>query len=576
MPHHGPGSARAPIIICVVLTALAIFRIVAAYPSVSLAYDEPAHIACGMEWLDKGTFALEPLHPPLARVAAAIGPYLAGAKLPQVKLVTDPAGGWVDIYSAGNEILYTKDRYARNLALARMGELPFFLLGVRLVFLWARDLYGAWAAVAAVLLYTTLPAVLAFAGLAYVDFALSAFLPCTLFAFVRWLEIPNLKRASALGVAAGLAVLSNLSALLFTPICVIAIAIGWICDRKSSNNEGISLWRSYLTTVFVAALLSALVIWAGYRFSIAPLNQAFAKPTQDLSELATPVRYVASAIVRINPPVPAPEFFKGILASWMQNKKSPPSYALGQVKRGGFWYFYWLDLGLKTPLPFLILALGGLFLSLRTDNLWQAWAPALSSLAILLVSTVVKVDLGLRHILFIYPLLTVVVSGAALRLWRTRYRRPLLGPALLAVLLSWQVISSISAHPDYIAYFNILAGRHPEERLLFGCDLDCGQDVGKLASSLKARGISHLALQVWTSADLRRLNLPPFEPLESYKHNTGWIAVSLLYLRSGHGIFDATVIDSYAWLDSYQPVETIGKTIRLYDIPDDEPSVQTK
>jgi hypothetical protein len=253
----------------------------------------------------------------------------------------------------------------------------------------------------------------------------------------------------------------------------------------------------------------------------------------------------------------------------MQNKKSPFSYSLGEVRRGGVWYFYWLDLGLKTPLPFLLLALGGIGLALRSRNRWQVMAPALPALAILLVSMIVKVDFGIRHILFIYPLLAVAASGGAVYLWQLRNRYRILASVLLAALLICQVISSISAHPDYIAYFNVLAGNRPEKRLVFGCDLDCGQDVGRLAQVTKARGIPHLTLQLWTSADLSRSNLPPFDTLETYHHATGWIAVSLLYIQTGHAIWDGTAADGYAWLNAYKPVEYVGKTIRLYYIAED-------
>jgi MFS family permease len=560
--NHARSSEKTQIIVCVVLTVLAILRIVAAYPSISVAYDEPAHIACGMEWLDKGTFHLEPLHPPLARIAAAIGPYLAGARLPHVGRVSDASGTSFDIYPAGNDILYTNDHFNRNLALARLGEIPFFLVGATLIFFWTRSLYGAWPAVAGVSFYTTLPAVLAFAGLAFVDFALSVFLPCTLFLFVRWLELPNWKRAACLGASAGLAVLSNLSALFFTPICGVAILIGWFCRARERSS-----WRTYLSTAVIAALLSSLVIWAGYRFSMTPLNEAFARPVQDLSQLPSPLRPVARAIIKINPPVPAPDFFRGILASWAQNKKSPPSYVLGEVRRGGFWYFYWLVLGLKTPLPFLIVALIGIFASLRSNKPWQNMAPALSAIAILLVSMVVKVDFGIRHILFIYVFLTVAAAGAVFLLWQSRTSYPKIVSAGVTGLLLCQLVSSISAHPDYIAYFNLLGGKHPEERLLFGCDLDCGQDLEKLAQALQARRISHVTLQLWTSADLHRSNLPPFDTLEAYKPASGWIAISVLYLRSGHGIFDATATDAYAWLNQYRPEDHIGKTILLYNIP---------
>ena len=66
--------------IAVALVLVASIRIIATYTVFSHTYDEPAHIACGMEWLDKGVYQWEPQHPPLARVATALGPYLLGTR----------------------------------------------------------------------------------------------------------------------------------------------------------------------------------------------------------------------------------------------------------------------------------------------------------------------------------------------------------------------------------------------------------------------------------------------------------------------------------------------------------------
>ncbi|MGH7332192.1 MAG: hypothetical protein ACREKS_05465 [Candidatus Rokuibacteriota bacterium] len=63
-----------------VLLALATARVILTYPVYSHTVDEPAHLACGMEWLDRGTYTRNPHHPPLARILAALGPYLAGER----------------------------------------------------------------------------------------------------------------------------------------------------------------------------------------------------------------------------------------------------------------------------------------------------------------------------------------------------------------------------------------------------------------------------------------------------------------------------------------------------------------
>src|SRR5579872_1235237 len=66
----------------IALGVLATIRIVATYSVFNHTCDEPSHIACGMEWLERGTYNFEAQHPPLARIFTALGPYLAGCRLP--------------------------------------------------------------------------------------------------------------------------------------------------------------------------------------------------------------------------------------------------------------------------------------------------------------------------------------------------------------------------------------------------------------------------------------------------------------------------------------------------------------
>src|SRR5271170_7872208 len=75
-----PFLERHSLYIVIALLLLGTIRIVSTYSVFSYTFDEPAHLACGMEWLDKGVYTWEPQHPPLARVAAALGPYLMGVR----------------------------------------------------------------------------------------------------------------------------------------------------------------------------------------------------------------------------------------------------------------------------------------------------------------------------------------------------------------------------------------------------------------------------------------------------------------------------------------------------------------
>ncbi|MBV8805714.1 MAG: hypothetical protein JO042_11715, partial [Sinobacteraceae bacterium] len=42
-------------------------------------WDEPEHLAAGLELLDRGKYEFDTEHPPLARVFIALGPWLAGS-----------------------------------------------------------------------------------------------------------------------------------------------------------------------------------------------------------------------------------------------------------------------------------------------------------------------------------------------------------------------------------------------------------------------------------------------------------------------------------------------------------------
>ena len=43
-------------------------------------WDEPEHLAAGIELLDRGRYEYDTEHPPVARILMAFGPYMAGAR----------------------------------------------------------------------------------------------------------------------------------------------------------------------------------------------------------------------------------------------------------------------------------------------------------------------------------------------------------------------------------------------------------------------------------------------------------------------------------------------------------------
>ncbi len=114
------------------LIGVSIVRIISTNHVLCHTIDEPAHLACGMQWLEKGIYTSESLHPPVSRVSVALGLYMEGSR------GTGNRSMWMD----GIGILASGGHCWHNLTLARIGVLPSFALATVIVFLWARRLYG--------------------------------------------------------------------------------------------------------------------------------------------------------------------------------------------------------------------------------------------------------------------------------------------------------------------------------------------------------------------------------------------------------------------------------------------------
>ena len=58
--------------------AAAVVWTVASASALSMTFDEPHHLATGIEWWQFGTYRWWTENPPLPKVLTALGPYLAG------------------------------------------------------------------------------------------------------------------------------------------------------------------------------------------------------------------------------------------------------------------------------------------------------------------------------------------------------------------------------------------------------------------------------------------------------------------------------------------------------------------
>lgn len=532
-------------LLAVFLAAIGALRIMGTYGVYNGTWDEPAHLACGMELVQLGEYTYEPQHPPLARIAVALGPYLDGIRGFSPK----PRSMWVE----GQYMLYFGGSYFRTLSLARMGVLPFFLLGAGLIWWWGRRLFDGPTALVAVLLYTLTPAVLAHAGVATTDMAVTATMLAALIAWVAWLEKPSLDRGALLGVAAGLALMTKFSAVVFLPVCGVAIlGLRWLVERRAWGHV-LGIGRIGWWSLGVALLVGFVVCWAAYGFSLGPLVTPRAGESGALAGIAA------------LPIFPLSEMVHGIRAVVEHNAAGHPSYLFGRLSQWGWWYYFPIAFAFKTPIAFLALTgIGVVLLVKRTlkERDWVVAVPPVCAAVVLLVSLTANINIGIRHILIVYPLLAFVAAYGAvswLRSGHTVRRLAVTG------LLLWNIEASVAAHPDYLPYFNELAGSRPE-RIIISGDLDWGQDLHRLGAAVAVREVDEVAVAYFGSAIPAMHIAARVRTLEAHQRATGWIAVSMWRLA-----YDDTEVpphDGYAWLREFQPEARVGRSILLYHVPD--------
>jgi 4-amino-4-deoxy-L-arabinose transferase-like glycosyltransferase len=447
------------------------------------------------------------------------------------------------MFDEGYNILYSQGDYETNLAWARAGTLLFLILLAGVTYAWGRRYFSEGVGILAVVLLLTLPPILGHAGLATLDVACAATVTLALYQLLRFIDESTPRRAAILGFALGLAALTKFSSIPFLAVCIVPV-LAWRARKIS--------WR----LVAITAAVTFLVVWGGYGFEIKPLEPQYGPhPKIDRALQHTPM--LARAFdAALNTPIPATDFFLGIRDVWRHNDLGHDSFLFGEFRRTGWWYFFPVVLAVKTPIGFLALALAGLWITLRQGRTLPRpqSLTALFFIAIFLFSLTSRIDLGVRHILSVYPLLALLAAHVVIRACQASPKAAIAPVALVVFALA----ESASAHPDYLAHFNAFAGTHPET-ILCESDLDWGQDLKRLSTRLRELHADHVTISYFGSSPLDKAGLPPYRLLGVEDLVPGYVAVSVRFLNLEHARNGAL-----GRFRNHRPIERIGRSIDLY------------
>jgi hypothetical protein len=305
-------------------------------------------------------------------------------------------------------------------------------------------------------------------------------------------------------------------------------------------------WK-YLPVIALVAALLVLLVYAPFWTPAPPI------PAGQAGRIGVPGWFQL-----LRPVLVPPAFFKGLALQIAHAEFGHTAFLCGQWRQTGWWYYFPVAYFLKTPLPLLALTLAGLVLwiaGLRRFSFERA-TPWLAALVFFLLAMTGSINIGVRYLLPMVPLLAV---GTASEI--TRRPRPVRFAGWLGV--AWLLLVAVRAHPHYIEYFNECAGGPANGYTrLVDSNLDWGQDAGRLQQ--------YLAEHAYTNAYIDYFGPPKALAYYGVAHQavTGDQARAL---TNGTVIVSASLLmrPEWDWLrERQQPADRIGYTLFVYQIGD--------
>jgi hypothetical protein len=419
----------------------------------SATYDEVLYLHVAAEWWRTGD---------QARITRAATP-LTFWKLQQVPML------WaLDRLGYGSWIDDPATHEATLLPLARIAALWVWLAALALVAYWSHRLYGPRAMVLASWWFALSPNLLAHGALITQETPIVASMTAMALLFWVFLRSGDRRAFVASAALAGLAFSCKYTAVVAPPIFGLLWFISRWRDGERRPGRVVAAVAAGMIGFTAIMVLTDLVITGGA--ALAMSERTGHHPSFDGKFGPTAERWL-----RRLTETSLPQDWVGFARQALLQRAGAPAYLFGQIREGGWRYYYLVALAVKVPLMFWLVLAARAALARRIPSAGRDWVLPVAAAAFVAIASIGSTrNLGVRYMLPVAPLAIVWTSAMAKG---QRWSRRLVWTGLAA-----QALAIASIHPYELSYFNVLAGGPiGGRRILSDSNLDWAQGLKPLA-----------------------------------------------------------------------------------------------
>jgi hypothetical protein len=520
-------------IIVTALLALMFALCVASMSQKGATIDEVAHLPAGYSYLVTQDYRMNPEHPPLMKLLAGIPLLLLQPEL------DEESDAWVykNEWTFGDEFMF---KYNDADTLLFWGRIPIVLVALLLgfyIFKWASELYGTKAGIFALFLFVLCPNILAHSQVVTTDLGVTAFIFISVYYLWRYTKEQSSSNLVLMAISFGLALASKFTAVYLIPIFAVMIALTLYAKRNGKSIKEIMTsqdTKNFLVPFVYVVLVAIIVIAVTYFF------------------------------------VNFQDYFTGLKDVILHSAKGHNTFLMGEHSTQGWWYYFIVAFFVKTPLPTIILLALSilLFKKIRHKEMLNEAFIVLPAVIYFIPFMFSHLNIGLRHILPVYPFIFLFVSKLAnyrLEIGLGKEKKTEIFKFAVLALCIWYAAESFMIYPHYLAYFNQIAGG-PDNgyNFLIDSNIDWGQDLKGLKLWMDDNHVENISIRYIGNDNLEYRNIS-YTPMKCYP--TPGIAAASVNVVHGLLSDDRTC---KAWLRDFAPIAKIGYSIFVYNITEDQ------